>query len=94
MEQKQAVHLEKMQQLRKHFKKLKLRAILLWLAFCVAAITVALMFLSVEMTIITVIVAFIISTMFMINYLNRLDGIRIAQETQLMEETPMGKMKF
>ena len=94
MEQKRMKHAEKMNQLKKHFKKLKLRAILLWLAFNIVADVVSIKAFSFEIIIFTIIISLIISTLIMINYLNRLDKIRIAQETQLMEETPMGGLRL
>jgi len=94
MEQKQKNHTEKMTQLKKHFKFLKRCAILLWLAINIVFITVAILFFSVEVIVFSVIIEIIITTMIMINYLNRLDKIRIAQETQLLEDTPMGRLKF
>lgn len=92
MEQKN--YSEKMSQLKKHFKTLKLRAILLWLGVNAVADTLAILFFSVEIIIFSIILVLIISTMIMINYLNRLDKIRITQETQLLEDTPMGRLKF
>lgn len=94
MKQKQMSNIEKMEQLKKHFKTLKLRAILIWLAVNVVVDTLSFLFLSIEITIFTVIITFIISAMIMINYLNRLDKIRITQGTLLLEDTPVGRLKF
>ena len=94
MKQKQMSNIEKMEQLKKHFKTLKLRAILIWLAVNVVVDILSFLFLSIEITIFTVIITFIISAMIMINYLNRLDKIRITQETLLLEDTPVGRLKF
>lgn len=94
MKQKQMSNIEKMEQLKKHFKTLKLRAILIWLSVNVVVDTLSFLFLSIEITIFSVIITFIISAMIMINYLNRLDKIRITQETLLLEDTPVGRLKF
>ena len=94
MSDKMQKHAQKMEELKKHFKALKSRAIIIWAVVNIAVITLAILFLSVEITIFAIIISAIISTMLMINYLNRLDKIRIAQETQLMEDTPLSRLKF
>ena len=94
MDQKKQEHYEKMQQLKKHFKRLKRRAILIWIVIYALIIAAAVSFLDISMVIATIIITGIASTMIMINYLNRLDKIRVTQETQLMEDTPLSRLKF
>ena len=94
MSDKMQKHAEKVAELKKHFKALKTRAIIIWLFINLAVIILSILFLSIEITIFAIIISAIISTMIMINYLNRLDKIRIAQETQLMEDTPLRRLKF
>lgn len=94
MEDKRKQHAEKMKALKKHFKKLKLIAVFLCIAFNIIADVLAFVFASVEVLIFIVIITMILSVMLLINYLNRLDKIRVSQETQLMEEAPLGKMRF
>lgn len=94
MSEKMQKHAQKMAELKKHFKALKTRAIIIWLVSNLAVITLSILFLSIEITIFAIIICAIISTMIMINYLNRLDKISITQETQLMEDTPLSRLKF
>lgn len=94
MENKQKKHAEQMKELKKRFKKYKLLATLVWLSVLAVIITCLFLFATVEVIIFGIIISVIITTMIYINYLNRLDKIRVAQETQLMEEAPLGKMKF
>lgn len=94
MDDKSQKHAKKMAELKKHFKALKMRAIIIWAIINILVITLSVLLLSVEITIFAIIICIIISTMIMINYLNRLDKIRIARETQLMEDTPLSRLKF
>lgn len=94
MDDKRQQHTEKLKSLKKHFKKLKLIAILICLAFNIVVDLVAFAIASAEIIVFSVIIALILSVMLLFNYLNRLDKIRITQETQLLEETPLGRMKF
>lgn len=94
MNPKEQLHSEKMKELKKHFKRLKLIAVILWLIANIIIDTVAILFLSIEVMIFAIIISFILSTMYMIKYLNNIDKIRITQETQLMEETPLGRLKI
>ena len=94
MNEKEIKHNEKMRNLKKHFKKLKLIAVVLWLAANIIFDTVVILLFSIEIIVFAIIISFILSTMFMIKYLNNVDKIRIAQETQLMEETPLGRLKI
>lgn len=94
MSAKAEKHAEKLAELKKHFKKLKNRAILIWAAINLAVIVLSILFLSIEISIFAIIIGAIISTMIMINYLNRLDKIKLTQETQLMEDTPLSRLKF
>lgn len=94
MEEKRRQHTEKLKSLKKHFKKLKLIAILICLSFNIVVDIIVFSIASAEIIVFSVIIALILSVMLLFNYLNRLDKIRIAQETQLMEETPLGKMKL
>jgi hypothetical protein len=94
MNEKEIKHNEKMRNLKKHFKKLKLIAVVLWLAANIIIDTVVILLFSIEIVVFAIIISFILSTMFMIKYLNNIDKIRIAQETQLMEETPLGRLKI
>lgn len=94
MNEKELKHSQKLQELKKHFKKLKTIAILLWLLANVVIDAIAIAFFSIEVKVFAVIIVLILSTLFMVKYLNNLDKIRITQETQLMEETPLGRLKF
>ena len=94
MNEKEAMHREKMKALKKHFKKLKTVAILLWLAANIIIDSIVIAFFSIEVIIFAIIITTILSTLFMIKYLNNLDKIRITQETQLMEEAPLGRLKI
>lgn len=94
MNDKTKQHEEKMKALKKHFKKLKLIAILLCVAFNVVVDTLVFVFASVEIIVFAVIVTLWISCMVLFAYLRQLYKIKTTQETQLMEETPLGKMRF
>ena len=94
MEDKRQQHEAKMKALKKHFTKLKLIAVLICLAFNIVVDAIVFAVASAEIIVFAVLITLILSVMLLINYLNRLDKIKIAQETQLMEETPLGKMKF
>lgn len=90
-------HSDKLKELKKRFKKLKIRAIVIWLIYNVIVDTVAFVLFGkfrIEWLVFTLIVSTAISTLVMINTLNRWDKLRIAQETQLMEQSPMGRLKF
>ena len=94
MEEKRRQHEEKMSALKKHFKKLKSIAVLCWLAFNVIVDTLVIVFASVEVKIFAVLVTLWLSCMFLFTYLRKINKIKVTQETQLMEEGPLGKMKF
>ena len=94
MNEKQKQHEEKMQLLKKHFRKLKLIAILLCAAFNIVVDVLVILFASVEIKIFAVLVTLWLSCMFLFTYLRKLNKISATQEAQLMEETPLGRMKF
>lgn len=94
MTEEQKQHEEKMLLLKKYFRKLKLRASLLCFAFNVVVDTLVIIFVSVEVIIFAILVTLWLSCMFLFTYLRKLNKIKITQETQLMEETPLGKMKI
>lgn len=94
MNDKEIMHREKMKALKKHFKKLKAVGILLWLAANIIIDSAVIAFFSIEVIIFAIIITTILSTLFMIKYLNNLDKIRVAQEMQLMEEAPLGRLKI
>lgn len=94
MREKELKHNQKINELKKHFKKLKMIAIALWLVANIVIDTVATVFFTVEVIVFAIIITLIISTMIMINYLNRLDKIRITQETELLEKSPLGRLKI
>lgn len=94
MNNKEQQHNEKMKELQKHFKRLKRIAILIWLAANIVIDALAIAFLTIETIVFVIIIAFILSTMFMIRYLNSIDKIRVTQETLLMEEKSLGRLKF
>jgi membrane protein YdbS with pleckstrin-like domain len=90
-------HSDKLKELKKRFRKLKIRAIVIWLVYNVIVDTVAFVLFGnfrIEWLVFTIIVSTTISTLFMINTLNRWDKLRFSQESQLMEQTPMGRLKF
>ncbi len=90
-------HSEKLKELKKRFSKLKIRAAVIWLIYNVIVDVAAFAVFGssrVEWLVFTLIVSTAISTLVMINTLNRWDKLRISQETQLMEQTPMGRLKF
>ena len=94
MEEKRQQHEEKMKVLKKHFEKLKLIAILLCVAFNVIVDVLVIIFASIEIKIFAALVTLWLSCMFLFTYLRKLNKIKVTQETQLLEETPLGKMKF
>ena len=94
MTEKQKQHEEKMLLLKKHFRKLKLRASLLCFAFNVVVDILVILFASVEVRIFVILVTLWLSCMFLFTYLRKINKIQYTQELQLMEETPLGKMKF
>lgn len=94
MNEKLKQHEEKMKALKKHFKKLKLIAILLCVAFNIVVDTVVIIFASVEVKIFAILVTLWLSCMFLFTHLRKLNRIKFTQESLLMEETPLGKMKF
>ena len=94
MTEKQKQHEEKMLLLKKHFRKLRLKAWLLWAAFNIVVDFLVISFASVEVRIFAVLVTLWLSCMFLFTYLRKLNKIKFSQETQLMEETPLGKMRF
>ncbi len=90
-------HSAQMNELRKHFKKLKRITILVWLIVnIVVDVASYLIFQNghIEIFIFVLIITALLSTLVMINTLNRQDKIRITQETQLMEKTPLNRLKF
>ncbi len=94
MNEKMKQHEEKMKLLKKHFRKLKLIAILLCAGFNIVVDTLVITLASVEIRIFAVLVTLWLSCMFLFTYLRKLNKIKAAQESLLMEETPLGKMKF
>lgn len=94
MEEKRRQHEEKMTALKKHFKKLKLIAILCCVAFNLVVDTLVILFASVEIKIFAILVVLWLSCMFLFTYLRKINRIKYTQETQLMEESPLGKMRL
>lgn len=91
---KQEQHAEKLRELKKHFSRLKLRAFIIWLLANLVINTVTFLFFTVEIIVAALIIGIIITTMIFINYLNRLDKIRVAQEMRITEEAPVNRLKL
>lgn len=97
MSEKQQIYNEKLNSLTKHFKKMKTITVFCWLLFNIAVdVTTFLVFKGehIELFVFSFILAAMISTLIMVNTLNRLDKIRVAQETLLIEQAPLGKIKI
>ena len=97
MEEKGATHTEKLQELNKRFKLLKLKTVLFWLLYNIVVDVAAFFVLhgsNIEIMVCVMVISTIISTMVMINSLNKWDKLKAAQETQLLEKTPLSRLKF
>lgn len=97
MEEKSTSHTEKLQELNKRFKLLKLRTVLIWLLYNIVVDIAAFFVLhgsNIEIMVCIIVISTIISTMVMINSLNKWDKIKATQEAQLLEKTPLSRLKF
>lgn len=97
MNEKEQEYIEKIRALTKHFKKLKIITISIWLLFNIAVdVTTFLVFKDehIELFVFSFILAAMISTLIMVNTLNRQDRTRVAQENLLIEQAPLGKIKI
>lgn len=97
MEEKVATHTEKLQELEKRFKLLKFKTVLFWILYNAAVDIATYLVLhgsNIEIMVCVMVISTIISTMVMINSLNKWDKLKAAQETQLLEKTPLSRLKF
>lgn len=97
MEEKVATHTEKLQELGKRFKLLKFKTVLFWILYNAAVDITAYLVLhgsNIEIMVCVMVISTIISTMVMINSLNKWDKLKAEQEAQLLEKAPLSRLKF